>query len=156
MLEMTDDGVEEMLALAERLRQNNAGELDESAILAVAEATGAPLEYVRLAVKLRAEKERSNIFATIRAQFLLLGASTRRYVYSGLCAVAAALLSVVGSWVDQMTQIVNSSQYAVLGMFSLAFLAIGVYNVSLARDMRTSATAGAIFGGGFYLVSALC
>ena len=38
-LNMSDDSVDQMLVLAERLREANGGALDESAILAVAEAT---------------------------------------------------------------------------------------------------------------------
>ncbi|HJP82015.1 MAG TPA: hypothetical protein VJ835_00795, partial [Fimbriimonadaceae bacterium] len=56
--EITDDGVQQMLELAERLRSANGGDLDEAAIQAVAEATSAPLEYVRLALRIRGEKKK--------------------------------------------------------------------------------------------------
>lgn len=69
---LNDDAVEEMLALAERLRASNGGQLDELAIQAVAEATGAPTEYVRLVVKVRAEKERRGLVSNMRAQYLSL------------------------------------------------------------------------------------
>jgi class 3 adenylate cyclase len=153
--QMTEDSVEQMLALAERLREANGGELDESAIQAVAEATGAPIEYVRLAVKLRAEKEKMSLAANVRAQFLLMGSDTRRYVLSGLAAVACAILNVTNIKIDQVTDVVNGSRYGVFGMVALVIAALAMYNVSLAREARTAALAGAIFGGGYYLVKAL-
>ena len=90
-LGMTDDSVEQMLILAERLRESNGGELDESAILAVAEATGAPVEYVRLAVKLRSEKEKRSFVANLRSQYRTLEPHTRRYVLSGAAAASAPI-----------------------------------------------------------------
>ncbi|CAN5497779.1 hypothetical protein BH11ARM1_BH11ARM1_05040 [soil metagenome] len=151
---MSEDSVEEMLALAERLRQTNGGELDESAIQAVSEATGVSIEYVRLAVMLRAEKERKSLVSTARAQYLQLGPDTRRYVFSGLAAVIAALLSVIGVRLDQFTSMVNQSEYGVFSMVSLVFVVLGVYNLSLAREARTATIAGAIFGGAYYFISA--
>ncbi len=152
---MTEDSVEQMLALAERLREANGGELDESAIQAVSEATGAPIEYVRLAVKLRAEKEKKTKIGNIRAQFLTLGPETRRYVFSGIGAALGAMFSVVGTRLDQATETFNGSSYSLFGMLGLLCLGLAAYNVSLARDSRTATMAGAIYGGGFYLMSAL-
>ncbi|MEZ0327225.1 MAG: adenylate/guanylate cyclase domain-containing protein [Fimbriimonas sp.] len=153
--EMTEDSVEQMLALAERLREANGGELDESAIQAVSEATGAPIEYVRLAVKLRAEKEKQTKLGNIRAQFLMLGPETRRYVFSGIGAAIGAMFNVVGTRLDQATETANGSSYSLFGMLGLLCLALVGYNISLARDARTATMAGAIYGGGFYLMSAL-
>src|SRR5579884_327393 len=74
---LSEDSVDQMLILAERLRAANGGELDESAMQAVSEATGAPLDYVRLAVKLRSERQKKNFLATLRTQFLTLEPHTR-------------------------------------------------------------------------------
>ncbi len=153
--EMTEDSVEQMLALAERLREANGGELDESAIQAVSEATGAPIEYVRLAVKLRAEKEKKTKIGNLRAQFLTLGPETRRYVFSGIGAALGAMFSVVGTRMNQVTESANGSSYSILGMLGILCLGLAAYNISLARDSRTATMSGAIYGGGFYLMSAL-
>jgi class 3 adenylate cyclase len=151
---LSDDSVEEMLALAERLREANGGELDESAIQAVAEATNAPVEYVRLAVRMRVEKTQKHPLAHLKAQFVALGPETRRYVLAGVAAAVAAMLNVLEMKVSQVTEAANNSSYGVFGMLSLVVLLMGAYNASLSRESRTAAIAGGIFAGGFYLTSA--
>jgi class 3 adenylate cyclase len=152
--ELSEDSVEQMLALAERLREDNGGELDESAIQAVAEATGAPVEYVRLAVMLRAEKEKKSLLAQVRAQFLSLSSNTRRYVSSGIASVICAIFSVMGTNVDRLQLFVNGNSYGFFGMLAIISLGFGIYNAGIARDSRAAAITGAIFGGGYYLLSA--
>lgn len=152
---MTDDNVEQMLALAERLREQNGGELDESAIQAVAEATGAPVEYVRLAVMLRAEKEKKSLFGQIRAQFVALGSNTRRYVAAGLAASLCAILSVIGQNVDHIQHVMNKQSYEVFGMLAMVVGAFAAYNAGISRDSRTAAICGAVSGGSYYIISAL-
>lgn len=134
-----EDGVEQMLALAERLRAQNGGVLDDSAIQAVAEATGAPTEYVRLAVKLRSEKEKTSSLKYIRSQFETLDPDVRRYVASGVAAATFALFFALGERFD-----------SVFEMAGLVGLAIGAYNVSVAKNGRVAAVCGAILSGGYY------
>jgi len=76
---LSEDGVQQMLILAERLRESSGGVLDDAAILAVSEATGAPPEYVRLAIKLRPQ-EKEGLTDRVRNSFLTLEPATRRYV----------------------------------------------------------------------------
>jgi len=147
---MTEDGVEQMLALAEALRKSNGGVLDESAIQAVAEATGAPLDYVRLALKLRTDKEKKNAVSNLRAQFLTLEQDVRRYVSSGVAATACALLSTIEARLNGV-----GLNYGVFGMLALVALALGLYTVSVAKDPRTAAIAGAVFGGGYIAMYAV-
>lgn len=152
---MTQDSVDEMLDLAERLRAQNGGELDESAIQAVSEATGMPVEYVRLAAKLRVEKEKRTALGNIRAQFLTLGPETRRYVFSGMAAALGSLFSTIGTRMDQVTETISNSSYGLFGMLSLLCMGLAAYNISLARDVKTAAVSGAIFGAGGLLMSSL-
>jgi class 3 adenylate cyclase len=153
--ELTEDSVDHVLALVERLRKEKGEDLDESAIQAVAELTSAPIEYVRLAAKLRVEKEKQGFFASVRAQFLTLGPATRRYVFSGLAAAMAALFGVIGNMLDQATRAINGSSYAVFGMLALLSAGLALYNISLSRESRAAAISGGIFGGGYYLMSSL-
>lgn len=139
--DLTDDSVEQMLTLAERLREANGGVLDDSAIQAVAEATGAPVEYVRLAEKLRSEKKKS-LVANLRAQYLQLEPHTRRFVSGGLggtmCAFFwAASLRLGDAFASNLLQII-----------ALLWLTLGLYNACVARDSRTAAVVGAIFSAG--------
>lgn len=149
---MTEDGVEQMLALAERLRASNGGMLDDSAVQAVAEATGAPVEYVRLAVKLRSEKETQSFLAKLRSQYLTLEPHTRRLVVSGATATLCALFDVAAARAHHGIQ--NdpsaSSPGSMLSIVSLVWLTVGMYNACVTRDSKTGALTGAVFGASFF------
>ncbi len=152
---MTDDSVEQMLILAERLREANGGELDESAILAVAEATGAPLEYVRLAVQIRSEKQKKSFLANIRSQYLTLEQHTRRYVLSGAAAGSAALLLTADEWNAVHTRYSQGANYGIFTMLATLCGLFGLYNVFKARDLRTAGISGGLLMGGLYLMHAV-
>jgi class 3 adenylate cyclase len=147
---LSDENVEHMIALAERLKANNGGMLDDSAIAAIAEATGAPTEYVRLAVKVRTEQRKDSALANLRAQYLTLEPDMRKYVLSGVLATACAVMSVAEAWVQD-----RGYHYNVFGMLALVFLTLGIYIVSLGRSSRAALVAGAIFGGGYFAMNAV-
>ena len=142
---LSEDSVDQMLVLAQRLRAANGGLLDEEVIDAVAEATGAPAEYVRLAVKIRADKQRTNPLETIRAQYLTLEPNTRRFVLSGLMSALAALM-----WALEWKIGSSAGNYGVLTMVATIFMAIGGWNMLLSRDPKGAAINGVILGGGCY------
>lgn len=153
---LTDDGVDSMIALAERLRAVNGGVLDDSAISAIAEATGAPTEYVRLAVKVRAEQERRSLVSQARAQYLTLDPDVRKYVVAGISGTLCAFLSVLEAYLKWLSeQHVLQYSYGIFGMVALVFLTLAIYTVGLARDGRVAAVAGAIFGGGYFALQAV-
>jgi len=157
---LTDDSVDQMIVLAERLRAANGGNLDDAAIQAVAEATGAPAEYVRLAVKLRTEKQRQSSLSSLRAQFLTLDPDTRRYVTSGTAAAGWALLNAIEARFGSVVQEFSDGQsrtgaYGVFGMLALVALTLGLYTVSVSRDRKVAAIAGAILVGGYYAMNAI-
>ena len=149
---LTEDGVEQMLALAERLRARNGGMLDDNAVQAVAEATGAPVEYVRLAVKLRSEKETQSFVAKLRSQYLTLEPHTRRFVLSGAAATLCAFFAAASTRADwAIRDVPNASSPApLLGIVSLVWLTLGLYNTCLTRDSKTGAASGAIFSASFF------
>lgn len=151
---LTDDGVEQMLILAERLREANGGELDESAILAVAEATGAPIEYVRLAVKMRSEKEKKSFLANLRSQYRTLEPHTRRYLLSGAAAASAAMLSTADEGISQMPWHFRYD-YGIFTMLATLCGILGIYNVFLARDSKTACMSGGLLTGGIFLMRAV-
>lgn len=138
--ELTDDGVQEMLALAERLRISHGGDLDESAILAVSEATGAPVEYVRLAVRLRPEEKKRGFIHRARAEYLGLDPEVRRNVLGGLVGTGIALASVLGDKLD-------ASFVGFMGVVQILLATFGVYTVAVAKDSRGAAITGAITAG---------
>lgn len=150
--EMTEDGVEQMLALAERLRAANGGQLDDSAVQAVAEATGAPVEYVRLAVKLRSEKNTESFAAKLRSQYLTLEPHTRRFVVAGASAALCALFSAAADRAHMavLDSATASSPGSLLNIVSLVWLTLGLYNACTTRDAKTGAATGAVFGASFF------
>lgn len=148
---LTEDGVEEMLALAERLRRQNGGNLDDSAIQAVAEATGAPVDYVRLAVKIRADKKRRSLVTNLRAQFFTLEPDTRRYVSSGLLGTLGAFLTIFDSRLGELTQVYNDSSYGIFSMLALVVAMLGLYNLAISRETRVAAIGGAILSGAYFV-----
>ena len=145
-----EDSVDQMLLLAERLRAANGGHLDDEAIQAVAEATGAPADYVRLAVKLRSDRQERSATSNIRAQFMTLDPDTRRFVMSGIATAATAILSALE---DRFAQAQNS--YGVFGMLALITLTAGLYNLSVSRSQKVAGFCGAIIGGGYFAFHAV-
>jgi hypothetical protein len=152
---MTEEGVEQMLILAERLREANGGELDDSAIHAVAEATGAPVEYVRLAVKLRAEKEKKSFISNLRSQYRTLDPNTRRYVLSGAAAASSALLMTADHRMSAFTLSQMEASYGIFTMLATVVAGLGIYNICLSRNLKTAAFSGAFLAGGWYLMSSV-
>lgn len=137
-----------MLVLAERLRESNGGVLDDSAIQAVAEATGTHPDYVRIAVHLMPEKKRS-VFSQFRSASLQIDPDTRRFVLSALMGTVGALAFVFS--------VLNSKNAGGDFFSTLELIAagIGLWNVSLSKDSRTAAMTGAIGTGTFFVAQSL-
>jgi class 3 adenylate cyclase len=143
---VNDDGMRQMLVLAERLREQSGGELDDAAILAVSEATGATPEYVRLAVRLLPEKKHG-AFSRIRSAFLTLEPDVRRSVLSAVIATICSLFTVLGSAIPEAESL--------FGTLGLIMLGVGVWNVSVSKETRVAASSGALFGGIYFLAYSL-
>lgn len=135
--DISEDGVQQMLDLAERLREDNGGELDESAILAVSEATGYPTEYVRLAIRLRPEEKKKGLAHRARSEYLGLEPDVRRNVLGGSLGVLFALASVV-------SLVVIPSVVGLLGVVQILTATMVAYLVAVARDPRSAAITGAL------------
>lgn len=142
---LNDDRVEQMLIQAERLSKANGGVLDDSAILAVAEATDSPVDYVRLAARLMAEKQKTSFASKLRSNFLMLEPEVRRYVLSGIFGTGIALLQML----EIRTGTVQSdvSLAPIFGTLKLILISVGIYNLAISRDRKTAAMCGAILCG---------
>jgi class 3 adenylate cyclase len=145
---MTEDGVQQMLELAERLRESNGGELDESAILAVSEATGAPVEYVRLAVRLRPEEKKRGFVHRLRSEYLGLDPDVKRNVLGGSLGVLFGLASVLSA-------VLISSFTGLLGVVQIVCATLAILLVALAKDARAAAITGAITTGLGFLAATI-
>ncbi len=144
----TDDRIHEMLALASRLRAARGGDLDDEAIVAVAEATGAPLEYVRLAVRSLPEtEEKTNPVQRLRSSFLAFDPDVRRFAMGGLLGGAMGLLAAWSMVTRDHTGFLSSLVF--LGAIA------AVWNAAVSRQVRTAGVAGAIAGATWALVATL-
>ncbi len=143
--------VDELLSLASKLR-SETGTLDDEAIAAVSEATGAPIEYVRLAVlsqerSLPEQQGIKSIKGRSRSFYLSLDPIVRTYVTSGYLAMAASLSSVLGDGLGD--------RGGLWGILLLLAALGGAYNSAVAKDKKTATLAGAVFGGAYVVGWAL-
>jgi class 3 adenylate cyclase len=134
-----------MLELAERLRSANGGDLDEAAIQAVAEATSAPLEYVRLALRIRGEKKKRNLFGLLKTEFQGIDPDVRRNVFGALIGTGVALATA-------LPNVLIRSVHGVMGVLQILLWTLGVFVVATAKDARTAVINGAIASGFGFLM----
>lgn len=141
---LSDDNVRQMLLLAERLREAHGGVLDDAVINAVSEATGAPTEYVRLAVRLLPEKKKS-IGKQMSGAIMSLEPEVRRHVISGFLGTLCGLLSSAA----------HATGQELFTTLMLIGIGMGLWNISVSRDSRVAAMSGALFGGVFFVATSL-
>lgn len=132
-----------MTLLAARLRQ--AGALDDAAVEAVSEATGAPLDLVR-AVVLNSEvsqpSRKENIVKRMRDSLLAMDSRVRRTAETSMMGVAAAFMGYFAGTVRVGDQLLRS--VAILALIG------GFVSASLARDRKTSGLLGGLCGLVYY------
>lgn len=146
-LERRDDEIQEMLLLAARLKEAHGGDLDDAAIVAVSEATGAPVDYVRLALRSVEVKRKASFLQRIRGTFLALDPDVRRYVASGWLACGGGFFWAAGLALGDRTSLFG------IGMLVATLAAL--WNCSVAKDRKTAAIAGAIFGGLLFVMGSV-
>ncbi len=143
---LSDDSMQEVVMLARRLKQSTGGELDDTAILAVAEATGAPVDYVRLAIQSIPEERSDTPLNRVRSAFLAFDHDVRRYVMAGILATAIGLLLTLSVVLGDTSGFAGT--LAILGMFA------AVWNCAVTRSVKAAVFAGMIASGlGFLMVT---
>lgn len=136
--ELNEEAVQEALLLVERIRESRGGDLDDEAIAAVAEATGAPLTYVRAAVLRHRPEKRPSLLQQVRNVFLGLDPDTRRHVFSGFLATDIAFLEALKA------RLIDNGFF---GVAQIMLFALAAWNISLCRDSRVASVSGGILGG---------
>lgn len=87
-----DDRIHEVLSLASRLRDSSGGVLDDAAIEAVAEATGAPTDYVRVAIKSLETPKKQTLLDKTRQQIISVDSRLRSSVAVASLGLASGVL----------------------------------------------------------------
>lgn len=141
------DNVEQMLLLAERLRHDKGGELDDAAILAVSEACSLPPEYVRLIVNRMPAKRKGTLIQQIKNAFLALEPDDRRYVIAGTLAAGIAGLNIAS--------VKTGDQWGLFDTFSLMLLGTSLWNSAVSPNSRTAAFSGGLFGLTFFIMRSI-
>lgn len=138
--DLSDESVRHMLLLAERLREARGGELDDESIQAVAEATGAPVDYVRVVARLQPERKRRGLFHSLKSAFFTLEPDVRSAVLSALAATFSSFFHVAAL-------LQTGAGATFFDSVSLICLGLAAWSISLSRDTKTAALGGALYGG---------
>ena len=145
---ISDDAIQEMLLLAARLREQTGGELDDSAILAVSEATGAPVDYVRLAVQaIPHERKKQTVFERIKASFLTFDPNVRRYVMAAITGTALGFSLALSA--------ATRDASGLLSLLGLVWMVAATWNAAVSRDTRVGAVSGALAGATSFFTHSL-
>lgn len=127
-----------MLLLAERLRESHGGELDDEAILAVSEATGAPVDYVRIALQHRPKEEKLTVTKRLRGTYLGLKPEERSLVMAAAAGAGAGMAYALDSKLPYSN-----------GLFTILMILVlvaGFFGVATRKDARMAAICGAVLG----------
>lgn len=136
---IAEDRISDVLALAARLKLSSGGVLDDAAIDAVAEATGAPVDYVRAAVRTIEGPKKQTALEKVRSQVVTVDARLRFSVLVGSLAAASGLL-----WSLAVTVPMARDLFASLGVLAVAAAAISSWS---SRDRQSSGMLGLLWGG---------
>ncbi|HXH61503.1 MAG TPA: adenylate/guanylate cyclase domain-containing protein [Fimbriimonadaceae bacterium] len=145
--QISDDSFDEIVNLAARLRESTGEDLDDSAVLAVAEATGAPVAYVRLALRSLPVEENATPLERVKSSFLAFDQATRRYIASSVLATALGLLLTLSNAVGDASGL--SGTLAILTIIGMA------WNCAVARDAKTATLAGGLGAGVAFVMTTL-
>ena len=148
---LTEDDIQQMIMLASRLREQAGGELDDDALIAVSEATGAPLDYIRLALRSVPQKSsrKRSFFEQLKGSFLSFDPDMRRLVMAGVLAVGAGFAQF---WSGALP---GGDQSGLFGIMSLVMWIGGFYNSAISRNVRTAIMGGALLGLGSQIIASL-
>lgn len=146
---LSEEEIQQMIVLAGRLREQSGGELDDDAIIAVSEATGAPVDYIRLAMRSVPERmQKRSFLEQVKNSFLAFEPDTRRLVAAGVLGLGAGFSQF---WSAALLK----GDGGFFTIFMLILLGAGIYNATVSRSLRTAIFAGGILSIGTNLTYGL-
>lgn len=134
---VSDNIYGEIHLLAARLRAE-FGELDDAAIQAVSEATGAPEDFVRIAIQSAPGYEKRTFFDRVKASFLAFDPDLRRYTMAGVLAAMSGLAFPIAAAVRD-----NSGFLGTVGLLGMLG---ALWNAAISKNARVGAISGALYG----------
>lgn len=136
---VSEEEIQEMLVLARRLRAQAGGDLDDDAILAVAEATGSSPDWVRLALRsIPEEQKRESIIDRLKSSYYAFSPDHRRLVIAGIIGLSMGMAMFLSAFTQDSGGLWNI--LALIGAFG------ALVNASLARSIKTAIGSGTISG----------
>lgn len=141
-----DAGMQSVLDAAHTLRETGR-QLDEAALLAIAERTNAPLDFVRVVLSSHPENAKASPIERLKTSFISLEPNARRLVASAASGTLVGMLEGLRGLSDSSAKTAFSNSGGFIGILSVVAITLGIYNVCLSRDSRTATLAGAIFSG---------
>jgi class 3 adenylate cyclase len=133
-----DDRIHDVLSLAARLRESSGGVLDDAAIEAVAEATGAPTDYVRVAIKSLDAPKKQTLLDKTRQQIISVDARLRSSVAVASLGLASGLL-----WTGTQALRSGGQFTASLGVLAIVIAFVTAWN---SRDRQSAGLLGLMWG----------
>lgn len=135
---LTEEEIQQMIVLAGRLREQAGGELDDDAIIAVSEATGAPVDYIRLAMRsVPARMQKRSFFQQVKNSFLAFDPDTRRLV-------AGAVLGLGAGFAQFWSNALPSGDGGFFQVMMMILLGAGIYNAVVSRNLKTAIISGGL------------
>lgn len=138
--------VQEMLLLASRLQESRGGQIDDETVIAVAEATGATPEYVRLVLGSAARSKKRGPLNGFREQYLALDPLVRRLALAGWQGTMAGIFSALGT--------VYGDRFSLLGIVTVVLVLSQLIACSRSRDKAQAAMSGMLFAGLWFVGNA--
>ncbi len=133
-----DDRIHDVLSLAARLRESSGGVLDDAAIEAVAEATGAPTDYVRVAIKSLEAPKKQTLLDKTRQQIVSVDARLRSSVAVASLGLASGVL-----WTGAAGLRSGGQFTASLGFLAIIAAFVTAWN---SRDRQSAGLLGLMWG----------
>lgn len=130
--------MQQVLLLAERLRESHGQELNDESIVAVAEATGAPEDYVRRVLANRPKEQATTVTKKLRGTYLSLTPEERAWVLAGAGGAGAGIAYAL----DKRFPHSNG----LFGIFMIVMIVFGFYTIATQKDSRLASISGAILG----------
>jgi class 3 adenylate cyclase len=143
-----EEALQETLLLVARLTEARGGDLDDAAILAVAETTGTSVDVVRMALRSMPKTEKAGPLRKVRNEFLALDPDVRRYAMGAWLGIVVGVSAALAEMANSRDQLAFDS---LMQLVAVVATLCAVYNSAVSRSSKTGMLSGAIFAGSWFV-----